>query len=216
MPTLQLLVEGEGDMQAAPVLLRRLLHEELRRYDWQTDPRHTMKVWGLAKLRQNLPKFIEHLRGKTCDGAMILLDLEDQLPCQEAPALAEEIAALQPLPFPVVIVFAYKEYEAWFLAGISSIAARVTYLDSNLTYAADPEAKRGPKKWLDKQMLPTIKYKEVLHQAEFTRYLDFGQARRAPSFQRLERALQELLNAVDAEAGVGRVSPRRRVALART
>nr|GFB77492.1 hypothetical protein [Tanacetum cinerariifolium] len=120
MPTLQLLVEGEGDMQAAPVLLRRLLHEEHQRYDWQVDPKHTMKVWGLHKLRQNLPKFIEHLRGKSCDGAMILLDLEDQLPCQEAPALAEEIAALQSLPFPVVIVFACREYEAWFLAGIAS------------------------------------------------------------------------------------------------
>lgn len=58
-------------------------------------------------------------------------------------------------------------------------------------------------------MPPTVKYKEVLHQEQFTRLLDFGQARRAPSFQRLERALQELLNAVDTEAGAGVVSPRR-------
>ena len=210
MPTLQLLVEGEGDMQAAPVLLRRLLHEEHQRYDWQVDPKHTMKVWGLHKLRQNLPKFIEHLRGKSCDGAMILLDLEDQLPCQEAPALAEAIATLQPLPFPVVIVFACREYEAWFLAGIASIAARSAYFADDLRYPQDPEAKRGAKEWLDKQMPPTVKYKEVLHQEQFTRLLDFEQARRAPSFQRLEHALQELLDVVDTEAGAGVVSPRRR------
>ena len=210
MPTLQLLVEGEGDMQAAPVLLRRLLHEEHQRYDWQVDPKHTMKVWGLHKLRQNLPTFIEHLRGKTCDGAMILLDLEDQLPCEEAPALAEEIAALQPLPFPVVIVFACREYEAWFLAGIASIAAKSAYFANALTYPHDPEAKRGAKEWLAKQLPATVKYKEVPHQEQFTRLLDFGQARRALSFRRLERALQELLVAVDVQAGAGVVSPRQR------
>jgi len=197
-------------MQAAPVLLRRLLHEEHQRYDWQVDPKHTMKVWGLHKLRQNLPKFVEHLRGKACDGAMILLDLEDQLPCEEAPALADEIAALQPLPFPVVIVFACREYEAWFLAGIASIAGKSLYFADGLTYPHDPEAKRGAKEWLDKQMPPTVKYKEVLHQEQFTRLLDFEQTRRALSFQRLERALRELLDAVDAAAGAGVVSPRRR------
>jgi len=210
MPILQLLVEGEGDRQAAPVLLRRLLHEEHQRYDWQVAPKHTMKVWGLHKLRQNLPEFIEHLRGKTCHGAMILLDLEDQLPCGEAPALAEEIARLQPLPFPIVIVFACKEYEAWFLAGIASIAAHSAYFADNLTYPNDPEDKRGAKEWLDKQMPATVKYKEVLHQEQFTRFLNFAQARRASSFQRLERALQQLLDAVDAETGEGMVSPRRR------
>ena len=125
-------------MQAAPVLLRRLLHEEHQRYDWQVDPKHTMKVWGLHKLRQNLPKFIEHLRGKSCHGSIILLDLEDHLPCEEAPALAEEIARLQPLPFPVVIVFACKEYEAWFLAGIASIAAHSAYFADILLTPTTP------------------------------------------------------------------------------
>ena len=33
MKALHLLVEGAGDEQAAPMLLRRLLHEEHRRYD---------------------------------------------------------------------------------------------------------------------------------------------------------------------------------------
>ena len=64
MQTLHLLVEGEGDMKAAPILLRRLLHEKHARYDWQVDPKHTMKVWGLAKLRSRLSDYIEHLRNK--------------------------------------------------------------------------------------------------------------------------------------------------------
>lgn len=108
MRYLHLLLEGEADIQAAPLLLRRLLHEKHQRYDWQVDSKRTMKVWGLTKLRNELPKFIEHLRTKSCDGAMILLDLDlkNHLPCEEAPKLAEAIAALQPLPFPVVIVFA--------------------------------------------------------------------------------------------------------------
>jgi hypothetical protein len=196
-------------MQAVPVLLRRLLHEEHGRYDWLVDRKHVMKVWGLAKLRSKLTEYMEHLRGKSCDGALILLDLEDQLPCEEGPALAAEIAALQPLPFPVAVVFAYKEYEAWFLAGISSIAMQSPHFANELTYPNDPEAKRGAKEWLDKQMPATVKYKEVLHQAEFTKHLDFSQARRAPSFQRLERALAEVLTAVDAGMGAGVVSPKK-------
>ncbi|MDO7877296.1 DUF4276 family protein [Hymenobacter sp. ASUV-10] len=210
MPTLHLLVEGEGDIQAAPILLRRLLHEEYGRYEWQVEPKHTMKVWGLAKLRSRLADFIEHLRGKRCDGALILLDLEDQLPCEEAPALAEEIAALRPLPFPVVIVFAYREYEAWLLASLASIAAQSAHFPDGLSYEENPEGKRNAKKELEVRMPALVKYKEVLHQAEFTKYLDFEQARRAPSFQRLERAMQELLTAVDNGAGAGMVSPRRK------
>ena len=211
MPTLHLLVEGEGDIQAAPILLRRLLQEQHGRYDWQVDPKHTMKVWGLAKLRNRLPDYIEHLRNKSsCHGAMILLDLEDQLPCEEAPALAEEIAALQPLPFPIVVVFACREYESWFLAGLASIAMGSSHFPDGLTYPNDPEAKRGAKEELDKQMPPLVKYKEVLHQAEFTKLLNFEEARRAPSFRRLERALGELLMAVDTDGGAGIISPRKR------
>ena len=198
-------------MQAAPILLRRLLQEQHGRYDWQVDPKHTMKVRGLAKLRSRLSDFIEHLRSKpSCHGAMILLDLEDQLPCEEGPALAEEIAALQSLPFPVVVVFAYREYESWFLAGLESIANDSALFPNGTTYPNDPEAKRGAKEELDKRMPALVKYKEVLHQAEFTRLLRFEEARRAPSFRRLERALGELLAAVDADGGAGVVSPRKR------
>ena len=210
MRKLHLLVEGQGDAQAAPTLLRRLLREEYNRYDWLVDAKHVMQVHSLARLQKDLYKYVEHLRGKDCDGAMILLDLEDQLPCEEAPALAEEIAALQPLPFPVVIVFAYREYEAWLLAGLASIAAQSTYFLDNITFPDNPEGRRSPKKQLDERMPPLVKYKEVFHQAEFTRLLDLTQARRAPSFCRLERALGELLAAVDAGAGEGVVSPRRR------
>ncbi len=99
--------------------------------------------------------------------------------------------------------------ETWFLAGITSIAAQSPYFADDLTYPNDPEAKRGAKEWLDKQMPATLKYKEVLHQEQFTRLLSFEQARRTPSFRRLERALQELLAAVDAKAAEGVVSPRR-------
>jgi hypothetical protein len=198
-------------MKAAPILLRRLLQEKHERYDWQVDPKHTMKVWGLAKLRSRLSDYIEHLRNKpACHGAMILLDLEDQLPCEEAPALAKEIAALQPLPFPVVVVFACREFESWFLASLESIANGSELFPDGLTYLNDPEAKRGAKEEMDKQMPPLVKYKEVLHQAEFIKLLSFEEARRAPSFQRLERALAELLTAVDTDGGAGVISPRKR------
>lgn len=202
-----MLVEGPGDQEAVPVLIGRLLREEKQRFDWLAEKKHVMKVHGLERLRKELTAYMEHLRGKpACDGALVLLDLEDELPCEAAPRLAAEIAACE-LPFPVVIVFAYREYEAWFLAGLPSIAASTALLPDGLTYLADPEAKRGVKEWLSNQMPRGRKYEPTQHQALFTRSLDFQQARQAPSFRRLERALDELLNAVDAGIGAGMVSP---------
>lgn len=205
-----MLVEGPGDQEAVPVLIGRLLREEKKRFDWLAEKKHVMKVHGLERLRKELPVYMEHLRGKpACDGALILLDLEDALPCEEAPRLAADIAACE-LPFPVGVVFAYREYEAWFLAGLPSVAASTTLLADGLTYQGDPEARRGVKEWLSSQMPRGRKYEPTQHQALFTRSLDFRQARQAPSFRRLERALDELLHAVDTGIGTGLVSPLKR------
>ena len=210
MRTLYLLVEGPGDRHAAPWLLRRLLHEEFQCYNWLVDAKHVMEVGGLSKLRKRLSDYIEHLRGKPCDGALILLDLEDLLPCEEGPALAEEIAALRPLPFPLAVVFAYREFETWFLHSLSSIASQSPLFVDGAAYPGNPEGKRNAKKELEVRMPPLVKYNPMLHQAELTKLLDFAQARRSPSFQRLERALTELLTAVDTEAGAGFISPRKK------
>ena len=76
----------------------------------------------------------------------------------------------------ICVVFAKREYEAWFLA------------------AADPEAIRGAKEWLGAHMPPGQRYRATLHQAALTEVFDLDAARRAaPSFDKLWQDVSELL-----------------------
>ena len=72
---------------------------------------------------------------------------------------------------PVAIVFAYREYEAWFLATLSSIAGHYD-LPSDVVYEGDVEAKRNVKGWLKAQMRQGIAYNPVIHQKKFTSLID--------------------------------------------
>ena len=109
---------------------------------------------------------------------------------------------------PVAVVFAYREYEAWFLATLSSIAGHYD-LPSDVVYEGDVEAKRNVKGWLKAQMRQGIGYNPVIHQKKFTSLIDLEVAyEQSRSFRRLYDAIVELLDAFDAGER-GYVSPRK-------
>ena len=109
---------------------------------------------------------------------------------------------------PVAVVFAYREYEAWFLATLSSIAGHYD-LPSDVVYEGDVEAKRNVKGWFKSQMRQGIGYNPVIHQKKFTSLIDLEVAyEQSRSFRRLYDAIVELLDAFDAEER-GYVSPRK-------
>ena len=194
MKRLIALVEGPGDVAAVPVLLRMLL-QQATLFEWQ--PGDPMKVNGLAHLRKRLPSFAEALRIKMhegkCHGVLVLLDLEDGCPRDEARALAAEFAAYG-LPYPVSIVFAHREYEEWLVASLPTIAPRTFLLANELVRDYPAESKRGVKEWLTSKMPRGAIYKETTHQEEFTRSLDATLAAQCRSFRRLVHALSELTN----------------------
>jgi hypothetical protein len=122
MPKIVPIVEGDGEMEAVPILLRRILHDKLEAYDWRVGlPK---KAHGLTTLRKKLPNFIRYAQIEPeATHILIILDLDDGCPMVEAQALAEEIRLLAP-NLPVAVVFAHREYEAWFLASLPSLAGR--------------------------------------------------------------------------------------------
>ena len=195
------LVEGEGDQAAVPHLLRRLLLDCAPPHEapyWQPAKLPPMKVGELKDLHSRLDAHARTLHifmtQGNCRGALVLLDLDDEHRCpkDEAVKLAQAFGAYG-LPYPVVVVFARREYEEWFVASLASIVPQSTLFPDKTTQRDYPaESKRGVKEWLEGRTTP--KYKPTHHQADLTRLLDPAQARECRSFQRLEHAIAELVH----------------------
>jgi len=136
---------------------------------------------------------------------LIALDLDDGCPKKEALQLASEIRPFN-LPVPVAIVFACREYEAWFLASLPTIAGHYG-LPKDVVYEGDVESKRDAKGWLRAHMPQRRKYTPTRHQKKFTSLIDLELAHEnSRSFQRFYHAIEQLLEAAD-KGERGYVSP---------
>lgn len=187
--SLTVLVEGEGDAQAVPGLLLRLL-AEMGRDDWTVTK--IKKVHGIGWLKKRLDDQANYLRLEAPDAVLVLLDLDDGCPRDEARSLAEAWR-VHALPFPVAVVLAHREFEAWFLASLPSITPNVADLPDNLVCEKEPESLRGVKEWLTAQMPKGRTYEATLHQKAYAKHLDPKAAQeRSRSFRRLVSALDTL------------------------
>ena len=153
-----------------------------------------MRVGGLPAFRRRFDSFAEALRRQPVDGALVLFDLDKRTACpkREALALARDLRELS-LPFPVAVVLARHEYEAWFLASLRTIAPGSADLPDDAAFDGDPERPRDCKARLTGLMPPGRTYRPTTHQAEYTRLVDFDlAAERSRSFRRLLHAVDEL------------------------
>lgn len=199
MPGLILIVEGEGDSAALPSLVVRLFQDG-DHFDWHVKERRTRKVGQIGALRKYLANHIEYLRAEAPDGVLILLDLDDECPVVAAREIATRVRDAG-LPFPVAVVFATREFEAWLIASIETVSAGDPRFSEALTYDGDPESIRGAAEWLEAQTNPA--YDKATDQKPFAARIDFATARiRSRSFRRLCDALDEL-----AAGAAGTVTP---------
>ncbi|MGB0386788.1 MAG: DUF4276 family protein [Ardenticatenaceae bacterium] len=197
------LVEGKGDKQALPTLITKVL-SDLNNWNWYPGP--PIIVHSLGRLRKQLEWYLSNAAShNNCGAILIELDLDDGCPKKEALQLAEEIRLLN-LAVPVAIVFACREYEAWFLASLPTIAGHYG-LPKDLIYEGDVESKRDVKGWLRAHMPQRRKYTPTSDQKRFTSLIDLELAHdKSRSFQRFYHAIEQLLEA--AEKGErGYVSP---------
>ncbi len=206
MPCIIPIVEGHGEKDAVPLLVRRILYQQQL---WHWSVSQPIQAGGLSKLKKKLAEFVAHAqKKKDCGGILILLDLDDGCPAYEAADLAEQVRQLY-LLCPVAIVFAHREYEAWFLASIEYIARdNSNSLPSNLKYEGEVERSRGVKEWLTSQMPPGQGYKPTLDQAGFTNLIDVDVAQqRSRSFRRLCHAIKEVVRIADSHQSRIEVTP---------
>lgn len=195
MPGLILVVEGDGDKLAMPALVNRLLAES-GHVLWHVDSRRTKTVGQIGTLRKCLGDYVEYLRAERPGAVLFVVDLDDECPKRAAYEIAARVREAQ-LPFPVAVVFAKCEYEAWLLASIETVSADPVRFEEALSYPDDPDERRGAKEWIQHRTRPA--YDPPRDQKAFTARIDSALAHeRSRSFRRLCHALDEL---VASEAG---------------
>ncbi len=222
MKRLVLFVEGPGDQQAVPVLIKKILNEvNPWEYLWLDDDSFRVKHVGNITGR-NANKWVNWLKAaakrRDIGGILLLLDGDSKTVFNEDTGCPEAFCAARVAQrlaikarqagggtrFSVACVFACREFESWLLAGAESLRGAPLAPDGRPGVDADaplPETDtelhpRGAKGWFHRHMPGG--YQETTHQRPLTELLSLDAVRRRNprSFRRFQHALQELCEAI--------------------
>lgn len=183
------IVEGRGEVQAVPLLLRRLaaasgVHVEVVR------PIRQPK--GKLVKQDELRRAIALAAKQTSvgDSILVLLDADGDCPADFGPRLLAW-ARTERGDRNVAVVLARREFEAWFLAAADSLVA-AGKLAAGTVPPVEPETIADPKGWLSSAM--NRRYSETIDQPAFTASFDLEAARQCRSFDKLARAFTAMLS----------------------
>lgn len=185
------IVEGEGDVLAVPVLVRRIL-EAHAQFDVQVLQPHR---------RGELPKvkadFARIFKAAALENASVLCVLDfDCAHCvdalQDEQELQQQAQQLRPdVPFAACLIV--KEFESLFLWDEVGTRKVLPYILKNTQFPANPEDIRPVKEWLSDAQPSGMAYKPTVHQAKLAAAVNLDALReRSPSYQRLEAAVLQL------------------------
>ncbi len=210
-----LFVEGEGDRQAVPVLVKRLLKERGVQ-DRLVVASNPFVVGELPALRGRAndfapwKRFLElGLRKCRMEACLLLLDGDTPnqkgLPfcavnaARDLARIAEERGA--GASFSASIVFARQEFESWLIAGAASLAGK-SLADGKGNFPVNlstpegdiEESPRNAKGFFEGVL--SSNYRPNLHQAAITGLVDLNMIRdrQMRSFRRLENAIDEIVS----------------------
>ena len=191
---LAMIVEGHGEVKAAPRLIGRIagevvpgvaviLHPVLR------VPASRLLMEG--ELERQVERAARKMDGR--GGILILVDCDREggCPAREGPILTHRARCARS-DMEISVVLAKREYEAWFIAAAESLRGRCG-LAQDLATDLDPENIRGAKEWLSRHMPRNRRYAETTDQASLTSVFDMQAARRADSFDKCYREIVRLL-----------------------
>lgn len=193
--TIYPLVEGHGEVEAVPVLLRRLLVEAQCHAVAVGHPiRRTQAQFRSKEGVQAAVKLA--LLQRDCAAVVILFDGEDDCPkelAEKVRAWAREVATGG---VACDVVVAYREYETWFLDAIESLRGKYG-IRQDATVPTDPENTRNAKGVLEEFMPAHRAYSETGDQPGMSAAFDMGLAyRRNRSFRKLVKVVGEVLSQI--------------------
>jgi hypothetical protein len=191
---IQPIVEGQGEEQAVPVLLRRLIPElgcfvsigkPIRQRRTEIVREGDFKrALQLAQLKPGILAIL------------VLFDADDDCARNLIPKMRDWAAEAAP-NVPCAIVMARREYEAWFLAALESLRGQ-RGISEDAYYSQEPEQKRGAKDSLSEFMPRNTLYSPSADQAALSAVFALEHAyRRAASFQKLVKELCRILGQLD-------------------
>jgi Domain of unknown function (DUF4276) len=220
MKRIVLFVEGEGEAEAVPQLVKHLLTEQSA-WDAVILDEHPFRVGEVNKIvkedyREWTRKLSASLKRRNVGGVLLILDGDIKRVGGDtfcAAAVARSLAKVARSVgagsiFSVATVFARQEYESWLIAGIESYTGK-TFPDGRKVkeHVTVPEgdveaSPRDAKGWLNKAI--DGGYKPTRDQATLTEWLDPQAVRKRGmrSFRRLESAILELVTAIRNERRV--------------
>jgi hypothetical protein len=185
MTTVATLVEGDGEVAALPILLRRL-------GEWRT-PGVYAQV--LAPIRVHRDRFLSRdeefrrhllLAAAKCGEKgwiLVVLDADDDCPADLARDILERARACIPHRR-ISVVLANREYEAWFIAAAESLHGHRGF-SFHPADVIDAERPRDAKGWMKARMASGA-YRETTDQPAFSAFMDLQQAfDRSRSFRKL-------------------------------
>jgi hypothetical protein len=185
-------IEGQGEVAAFPLLIRRICNELLGFYALQTT--RPVKVTKSRLLRDGELERAVQLATLQNDGRgpiLVLLDADEDCPAQLGPSLKSRVFRLAE-HHGVAIVIPKYEFETWFLTAAESLGGK-RGLREGLAPPPHPETIRGAKEWLSRNMAPGQTYSPSIDQAPLVALMDLNVANSCKSFARLCRVLAHLV-----------------------
>ncbi len=180
------IVEGHAEVEAVPVLIRRISTAIS-----PLDPPEVLKPIRAPRQRVLKEGHLERYLSLAADRVeedgriLILLDAHEDCPAELGPSILQRAQEARP-DRNIQTVLAKHEYEAWFVAVLESIAGT-----PDVPSPQDPESIQGAKEWLRRTCPP---YSPTADQASLTARFDMELARqRSPSFDKMWRAVVALL-----------------------
>lgn len=168
------IVEGDGEVKALPVLLRRLAEA---RGVYETSFPEPIRVRRDKFLKRDDEFRRKVLLATAKAGAvgtvLVLLDGDDDCPVTLAAEVKERALVVRP-GCRLAVVIANREYEAWLLAGAYSLAGQ-RGLSADLSPPPDPDNIRNAKGWLSER-IQNGRYHEVSDQPALTALVNIDEA----------------------------------------
>jgi hypothetical protein len=198
-----LIVEGEGEVSAAPSLIHRIArHYELDQQYNVICPR-PINLKGKGRFHNSKLDYEKSLKlakfhiGEEKGAILVLLDADDDCPRQLAEGLLERTRS-EGMDVPFGVVVANSEYETWFIAAFASLVeAPEAGFKQPSEYLENPEEKRGAKEWLSKHRKSGDPYKPTLHQNKLTKLFSLDAAfQNSRSFRKLCKEIRCIIEQV--------------------
>ncbi len=190
---IQPIVEGHGEVEAVPILLRRLMAQAGA---YSLDIGRPIRQSRSQLLNEaSLKKALRlALKQPDCGAVLVLFDSDRDCPLELAPRI-ESWARDEAGPVPCAVVMAHKEFEAWFLAAVESLRGKCGVRTDAGSHPS-PEDVRGAKGRLEDLMAPGRSYMETSDQAKLAAAFDMGAAyAKCRSFRKMISAFGVLARA---------------------